>query len=236
MSLPQDPLQDLLQDPPLTSIAGAQYRLVPSHFPPIHLFEHLLDPHELDAAYALEALTNPRLRDEAGDIRLVAPGERVVGPGASPVMAAFTHLGGGTRFSDGSYGIYYAGSSLDVAIAETIYHRERFLSATAEKSCSITMRCYTGRIAQPLHDIRGAAWNTLHHPDDYVPSQRFGKTLRAESSWGLLYRSVRKPGGECVAVLRPRALRQVRQSGHYAYLWDGERITDVLQLKRIEID
>src|SRR5690606_41541266 len=87
-----------------------------------------------------------------------------------------------------------------------------------------------------FRSIRGAAWNTLHHPDDYVPSQRFGKTLRAESSWGLLYRSARKPGGECVAVLRPRALRQVRQSGHYAYLWDGERITDVLQLKRIEID
>ncbi|MET0377885.1 MAG: RES family NAD+ phosphorylase [Spongiibacteraceae bacterium] len=222
--------------PTLSIIDGQQYRLVPSHYPPIHLFEHLLDPAELDAAYALESLTNPRLRDEAGDIHLVAPDERVVGPGSSPIMAAFTHIGGASRFTDGSYGVYYAGLTLEVAIAETIYHRERFLSATHEKPCSITMRCYSSRLAQPLHDIRGAEWNALHDPDDYKPSQQFAKNQRTENSWGLFYRSVRKAGGECVAVFRPQALKNVRQSAHYQYRWDGERITDVLQLKRINLE
>lgn len=220
-----------MSSPPLATITGPQYRLVPSHFPPIRLFEHLLDPAELDAAYALEALTNPRLRDEAGDIRLVAPEERVVGPGSSPIMAVFTHIGGASRFTDGSYGVYYAALSLEVAIAETIYHRERFLAATDEKPCQITMRCYTSRLVEPLHDVRGH--DALHDPDDYVPSQRFAAQARRQQAWGLFYRSVRKPGGECVAVLRPRALRNVRQGGHYAYLWDGEQITDVLQLKKI---
>lgn len=220
----------------LSTIDGLQYRLVPSHYPPIRLFEHLLDPAELDAAYALESLTNPRLRDEVGAIHLVAPDERVTGPGSSPVMAAFTHIGAASRFTDGSYGVYYAGLTLEVAIAETIYHRERFLSATQEKSCSITMRCYSSRLAQPLHDIRGEAWNDLHAPDDYKPSQNFAKVLRAENVWGLFYRSVRKAAGECIAVFRPRALTHVRQAAHYQYLWDGERITDVLQLKRINLE
>lgn len=220
----------------LSVVAGPQYRLVASHYPPLRLFEHLLDPAELDAAYALEALTNPRLRDEAGDIQLVPRAERVVGPGSSPVMAAFTHIGSASRFSAGGYGVYYAGLTLDVAIAETIHHRQRFLAATAEKPCSVTMRCYTSHLAQPLHDIRGAAWKALHDPDDYAPSQQFGARLRAQEAWGLHYRSVRKPGGECIAVLRPKALHRVRQGGHYAYLWDGERITDVLQLKLIDID
>ncbi len=224
-----------MKKPPLSTIDTAVYRLISSRFPPIRLFEHLLDPAELDAAYALESLTNPRLRDEVGNIRLVAPDERVVGPGASVVMASFTHIGAPSRFTDGSYGVYYAGLSIEVAIAETVYHRERFLSATNEPACTVTLRCYSCRVSEPLHDIRGEIWQGLHDPDDYRPSQQFGRKLRDENAWGLHYRSVRRAGGECIAVLRPRALAQVRQGAHYAYVWNGVRITDVLQLKRVNL-
>ncbi|WP_232420120.1 hypothetical protein [Nitrosococcus watsonii] len=41
--------------------------------------------------YAVEFLTNSRLRDKVGDIRLVPLEERVYGDGASWIMAAFTH-------------------------------------------------------------------------------------------------------------------------------------------------
>jgi hypothetical protein len=221
---------DLLQTP------DTHYRLVPSHFPPIHLFEHLLDADELDAAYALESLTNARLLDEAGNIRLVPPGERLVGAGSTPIMAAFTHLGPPSRFSDGSYGVYYAGLTLETAIAETIFRREKFLAATSEKACTITMRAYTSRLVQPLHDIRGNDYHVLHDPNDYSASQLFAKHIRAENSWGLHYRSVRKVGGECIALFRPRATKPARQGGHYAYRWDGLRITDVMQLKRINLE
>ncbi len=54
-------------------------------------------------------LVNPRLRNEAGAIHLVPPEERVTGPGATWVMAPFTHFNpNGSRFSDGTYGVYYA--------------------------------------------------------------------------------------------------------------------------------
>jgi hypothetical protein len=100
------------------------WRIVASRYPPIHLFERLTpDPAVWDALIALEQLTNPRVRDEVGDITLVPPDERVSGPGASYVMAPFTHINPtGSRFSDGSFGVYYAASALETAIAETIHH------------------------------------------------------------------------------------------------------------------
>src|SRR3546814_12948939 len=43
------------------------YRIVASRFPPISLFEDVADPADLEAVYAIEAMTNDRLRDEVGD-------------------------------------------------------------------------------------------------------------------------------------------------------------------------
>src|SRR5690606_7738687 len=109
------------------------WRIIPSRFPPIQLFERVTDPDDLEAIFELEALTNPRLRDEAGDIRLVAPQDRISGPGTSVIMAAFTHLNpDGSRFTDGTFGVFYAAGDIETAIAETSYHRERFMRATAE--------------------------------------------------------------------------------------------------------
>ena len=102
------------------------WRVIASRYPPINLFERLTaDPAVWDALMALEQLTNPRVRDEVGDIALVPPEERVSGPGASYVMAAFTHVNPkGSRFSDGSFGVYYAAAALETAIAETVFHFE----------------------------------------------------------------------------------------------------------------
>lgn len=38
------------------------YRIINSAFPPISVFEDTLDPADLDIAFALESLTNDRLR------------------------------------------------------------------------------------------------------------------------------------------------------------------------------
>src|SRR3546814_4091279 len=78
-------------------------------------------------------MTNDRLRDEAGDLSLVPPEDRVAGPGTTPIMAAFTHLNTeGSRFTDGSFGVFYAGLTIETAIAETKHHRINFLAATDE--------------------------------------------------------------------------------------------------------
>lgn len=70
--------------------------------------------------------------------------------------AAFTHLNpNGSRFSDGSYGVYYAAREQETAIYETVYHAERFLRDSREAPIEQDMRVYIAPIEGDLHDLRG---------------------------------------------------------------------------------
>lgn len=209
------------------------YRLIPSRFPTITLFESLLDPAELELAYQLESLTNDRVRDLAGDIAHVPAEERMVGPGSSVVMAAFTHTGVPSRFSSGEYGVFYAALALATAIAESRCGQERFLSSTAEPPFEMTMRSYVTRVALPLLDIRDPAHDYCHQPDNWPVAQAFGREARAAGENGLWYRSVRDPGGECIAGFRPHAVTPATQARHYRFVWDGTSITHVLEVKSV---
>jgi hypothetical protein len=209
------------------------YRLIPSHFPPIGVYDRVANPADLDAVFALENLTNPRLRQEAGDISIVPPEDRVSGPGTTPIMAAFAHLNpDGSRFSDGSYGVYYAGRTLDTAIAETRYHRARFLAMTREDPIELDMRTYLADLDGELHDIRGRADLTdVYAPDSYAAGQTLARPLKAANSYGIAYDSVRHAGGECVAVFRPPVLSNCIQGPHFGYVWDGAQISTVYEKK-----
>lgn len=217
-------------NPPLvTPNWKSQYRIISSHFPPINFFENIVEPSQMEEAFYIESLTNERLLEEAGELSLVRAGDRVCGKGSSIVMAAFTHIGRASRFTDGSYGVYYCTRDLKTSIYETIYHREKFLASTEEEPGHISMRVYVGKILKPLHDIRDEVFKTAHDPDNYIHSQLLAKTLRNQDSWGILYNSVRHEGGECVAALRPPAVSIPVQSKHLAYIWNGDRITSVYE-------
>ncbi|XLY90537.1 RES family NAD+ phosphorylase (plasmid) [Ectopseudomonas mendocina] len=206
------------------------YRLVKSALPTIDIFEDVLDPADLELAFAIEGLTNDRLLSEAGVLARVAPEDRVCGPGSSPLMAAFTHIGAPSRFTDGTYGVYYCASSIDAAIAETRFHSERFLAATNESALELTMRSYVNQVAEQLADVRGMP--ELHSPDmaSYPACQHIARELREQGSFGILYNSVRLPGHECAAILRPKGVTIPVQGAHYRYCWDGTRISTVLKV------
>jgi hypothetical protein len=132
------------------------WRIIPSRFPPISVFERISKPEDLELVAELESITNDRLRSEVGDLTLVPPSEWVYGPGAGYIMAAFTHLNpSGSRFCNGNWGVYYAANSLDGAIAETKYHRELFMKATQEPPASLDMRVLIASISGELEDLRG---------------------------------------------------------------------------------
>lgn len=211
------------------------YRIISSRFPPVGIYDRVARPEDLDAVFAVENLTNPRIREELGQIGLVTPAERLTGEGATPIMAAFTHLNPeGSRFSDGSYGVYYAGRSLDTAIAETRYHRERFLERTKEAPIELDMRTYLADLNADLHDIRGRDdLAEVYDPGSYQAGQALGRELRALGSSGIVYDSVRDSGAPCAAVFRPRALSRCVQGPHFGYVWDGSRISAVIR-KSIE--
>ena len=224
--------------PPLVELDWEyQYRIIPSEYPPINFFETLVDSELMEELFYIESLTNDRLRDQVGDIALVATEDRISGPGSSPVMAAFTHTSVNcpSRFSDGSYGVYYAAQTLQTAVVETKFHRARFLAYTNEAAGEIDMRVYIGEIVKPLHDVRAGHYDNLHNPNDWKPGQQFGKNLKTINSWGLVYRSVRNPGAHCIAALRPTTVSIPRQGPHLSYVWDGKTICKVYE-KRLLVE
>jgi hypothetical protein len=131
------------------------WRIIASRFPPINLFERVSpNPEVWEALIELEQLTNPRLRDEVGQINLVPPERRVAGPNASWVMAPFTHVNVlGSRFSNGTYGIYYAADQLETAIRETVHHFSRFASDSNDPPRREDMRVLLGSINRELDDV-----------------------------------------------------------------------------------
>ena len=214
------------------------HRIVASRMPTIHLFERVADPADWDALYELESMTNPRIRNEVGELHLVPKADRVSGANASIVMAPFTHLSPqGTRFTNGRFGAYYAAESIDTAIAETRFHRENFLRATSQAPTELEMRCYLADVACELHDLRGKRIELpdVYDPMSYAASQKLGAELRASGSNGVAFDSVRRAGGECVAVFRPRLVQNVRQSVHLRYAWDGAAISQVYEIRAMNL-
>ena len=209
---------------------SAACRIVPTRYPSVFLYDRVADPQDFEALYALEAMTNDRVRDEIGEIELVPKADRIFGPGSGPIMAAFTHLNpDGSRFSDGSFGMFYAAREQRTAIRETQHHLGRFLAATNEAAIHLQMRLYHVAIDARLHDLRGPGPSlaALHDPDRYAASRTVGAALRAAGSAGVVYRSVRDaPRGECVGLFKPRAASGCVHAAHLLYAWDGKTFTD----------
>ena len=210
-------------------------RIIRSLFPPIDLFEDIADPEDWPLLVAAEMKTNPRLKERIGNLDLVPPGRRVSGPGASFLMAPFTHASPDRpgRFSGGTYGVLYAGRSFETALAETIHHHERFMASTAQApGWTSQFRELALDVAGELHDLRASRreFALLLAPDDYREGQATAARLRSAGSEGLVYPSVRHHGGECAGLFYPDLAGNVRQGRHLDYHWNGVRVDLVRDL------
>jgi hypothetical protein len=220
-------------DPALVPTSEVQWdgarRIIRSVHPPIDLFEDIADPEDWPLLIAAEMKTNPRLAESIGNLDLVPPGRRVSGPGASYLMAPFTHASPDrpSRFSDGRFGVLYIGRSFETALAETIHHHERFMAATAQAPGWVSQfRELVLDVEARLHDLRGGGqeFSRLLDPEDYTAAQALASSLRAAGSEGIAYPSVRDRGGECIGLFYPDLAGNVRQGRHLDYHWDGRRV------------
>jgi hypothetical protein len=215
------------------------WRVIASRYPPINLFERLTaDTAVWDALIALEQLTNPRVRDEVGAIALVPPDERISGPGASYVMAAFTHLNPkGSRFSPGTFGVYYAAAELETAIAETVFHFESLARDSADPPRNEDFRVLVGTVAEMFENVASlppAQQAAILDPNSYAVSQPYANELRAAGANGVAYPSVRRSSGRCIGAFRPRAVGIPHQDRHLKYRWNGERVDRYFDFARDE--
>lgn len=212
--------------PPLTAVRVTNtHRLIPSRYPPVGILDVVASPEDLDLIIELEGWTNDRISAELGILRLIPPDEWVLGrPHATIVMAAYCHpRPGGGRFNSEDRGAWYAAFSLKAAHAEVAYHRGRELEEIGVTDARLTMREYLAKFDAEFHEVRGLdpANAPLHDPDSYAASQAVGADLLVSGSNGIVYRSVRQAGGECIACFRLPLVLNVRPAAHYEYVWSG---------------
>ncbi len=209
-------------------------RLVPSLYPCRGILDTVAAPEDLAAVLELESWSNDRISAELGLLYRIPPDEWVGGrPMASVVMAAFCHpRPGGGRFNDGERGAWYAADSIAAAHAEVVYHRAAELAEVGVFDASVQMRLYRADFHAAFHDVRARVPENepYHDPVSYEVSQRLARDLLAGGSNGIIYRSVRYAGGECLACFRPRLVENVRSGPHFEYRWRGGEAPAIVRL------
>lgn len=218
---------------PLIESGVKGHRLINSKFPPIPLFDDVANADDFDALYELQALTNPRLQNEVGNLKLIPLADIPFGiPGCHYAAASFTHVNpDGSRFSDGSFGLMYIGDSTTTAIAEVRYHQEMYwrnvTGLNYDRFIFKELRCKfdlnLGLDASALE--KG---DPIYLSDDYSYSRKLGAEIKKGREYSALkYHSVRHGDGVCYALFTPKEIIEVIQSKHYEMIWDGRKISSI---------
>lgn len=221
--------------PPASRLRRAgTHRLIPSRYPTVGILDRVADPKDLPAVFELEGWTNDRISAEFGLIHALPRDEWLFGlPMATVVMAAFCHpRPGGGRWSGEDRGAWYAGFAIETAHAEAIHHRTAELVEIGVLETRVEMRDYLADFDAVFHDVRvpRRGFAKLRDPENYRASQALARELLAAGSNGVVYGSVRRRGGTCLACFRPRLVSNVRIGGHFEYRWQGSRDAEVRAL------
>lgn len=178
--------------------------------------QHLRDIFDLDNA------TNERLKAENNLLPGIGVDELVFGvPYHRIVNAAFCHAQPlGSRFNGPDRGAWYAAFELATAQAEVAFHKSVELAEVGWSEESVTYDDYLADFSAELHDIRGAkSFARCLDSGSYVASQDLAQRLLAEGALGIIYPSVRRSKGTCLACFRPALVMNVRKDKTYRFAW-----------------
>jgi hypothetical protein len=232
---------------PRTQAPRPAYRLIPSQFPPIGLFDTVATAADLGRVMELAGWTNDRLVAER--IARLPQAEWVYGrSNASIVMASFLHVApGGMRFNGADLGAWYAAADIRTAAAEVGHHLRREAASRSLPGLRRVYRSYAARLDGAFVDIRrahapagqGPLLDGLYDPRDYARAQPFGEAVRdaalaggGSETAGIVFDSLRLGGGVNAVAYRPSLVLDVVQADHYAvHVRRDERRIEVERLK-----
>ena len=203
------------------------YRLVNSKYPPIALFEDVADAEEFESLYQIQALTNPRLLNDAGSFNILKKDEIPFGiNGCSYAVAPFTHINPeGSRFSNGNFGVLYIADSMETALAEVRYHQNLYWSKV--KGLKDDIMIFRGlKCSFTSPKMLDATTKTLrasiYHSEDYSQAQTLGSEIKNKRLSGIRYHSVRNKSATCWGLFTPKYVKRIIQAKHYQFIWqDG---------------
>lgn len=217
---------------PVIPWSGDGFRLIPSRFPPVPVYEGLVANDRIDALAELESLTNPRLKSAA---RLVRGAEGV--PNSNLLQNwnlapfAYGNPEGSTFFGEERSCLEVA-DDRQTALAIAVAKRERFLSRTKEASIGLDMRLLKTPVQGNFWDLR-----QLGVVADRNTRMEIGKTA-PQGVDGILFHTVERPSGLALSILNGACLGRSLQATHYRFVWDGSMISGLYAFddKGTEID
>ena len=186
--------------------------------------------------------------DNATNDRLLAENDRLPGIGIHELVfsvpyyrivnAAFCHAHPlGSRFNGPDRGAWYAAFELGTAQAEVAFHKWVELAEVGWLEEEVTCDDYLADFSAAFHDIRpsvrrsgpadgegrrGKRFADCLAPDSYVASQGLAQELLEAGSLGIVYPSVRRRKGTCIACFRPALVMNVRKATTYVFRWGGK--------------
>ena len=200
------------------------HRLIPAQYADggVSVLARLTDdPKTLEGIFELDNATNDRLLAESR----LAPGiderELVFGiPSYRIINAAFCHpRPSGSRFNSSDRAAWYASFELQTSHVEVAYHRRLWLEETNwNEPDESEYLDYLADFRAEFHDLRNsAAYADYLSPTSYDASQALAAQLLALGSSGVVYPSVRRPGGTCIGCFRPVLVINVRRGYLYKF-------------------
>ncbi|MGA7314448.1 MAG: RES family NAD+ phosphorylase [Silvibacterium sp.] len=199
------------------------HRLIPAKYGAESVLESLpLPPDVLSDLSELDTATNERKIAENGGNSAIGPGELLFGvPEAHIVNAAFTHPGPfGGRFHGAQRGAWYAGFEIETSIADVAFHKRRFLQdGRIQGRHAFHYIDFLADFSGEFHTLDAAERKSCLEPDPvpqcYAASQGLANKLLFEGSNGIVYPSVRRNSGKCIACFRPALVFHPRRGQKY---------------------
>lgn len=206
------------------------HRLIPAKFADggASVLAKLTDDLELlRGIFELDDATNDRLLAENDLASGIDRRELIFGiPQYRIVNAAFCHPAPtGSRFNSADRGAWYAGREVETSEAEIVYHKQLSLQEIDWKAEEVVDYVdYLADFQAEFHDIRGREeFSDCLSPTSYAHSQVLAAELLAAGSAGIVYPSVRREGGVCLACFRPVLVTHVRRGNTITFVFsDGK--------------
>jgi hypothetical protein len=200
----------------------ATHRLIPTLYSEDSVLQTLDLPAQVIANLGeLDAATNERVQAERGQSLTIGVGETLQGvPEYRIVNAAFAYAGSGSRFSDSRRGAWYAGIEIETSFAEVAFHKRRFLQDSrftdhAAYEYRDFLADFAGAFSHLEESERKACLEPEPVPQCYGPGQALATAILYAGSNGLVYPSVRNPGGTCIVCFRPAMVGFPRRGPRY---------------------
>ncbi|HUQ20619.1 MAG TPA: RES family NAD+ phosphorylase, partial [Gemmatimonadaceae bacterium] len=144
---------------------------------------------------------------------------------------------GPPALSAAPFGVFYAARDEATSIAEVKHHRTGFMRGINAPAQDLDFDFLNSEIkGSSFYDLRDKQdkFAEVYSPDDYSESQRLAIDLKERDADGIAYDSVRREGGECVAVFRPRCVVRCKPVKQVSLRWDGKSISAVLEAQKLE--